>query len=532
MTVFLAPVFLVLGLLSSAVTAVAQTPPGSGAEIARDTARANLTNGRGQAPLLDAPISRTEYILGPGDVLDIAILGDFNQVYSVQVTPEGSILIPSIGIVPVQNLNLDQAEVQVRRLLSRFYRNIDAKVALSQVRRFKVFVVGDVPSAGTQIASAATRVSEVIAEMRGSDPVRHRNIMLRRASGDTVHVDLARFYQTGDLSSNPTLREGDRLVVPVLDQTIQVFGRAHFPGKYEFRRGESLAELLSVANGGGGFPSNAADTIRLVRYESPTHRAFYQFSQEEALGPKGRAFPLQPFDAIYVAELANYKTEKAATVIGQVLRPGVYPIRPDTTTIRELITMAGGFTPRASLTSATLRRNPDSSSARYVEELKRVPTELLSPIERQILQIHTGGVGSAVLVDFRELFAAGEEVFNQTVQAGDTLSVPERRDEITIMGAVKNPGIVRYEPGMDVAYFLALAGGVTSQANQADIVVLKARLGQRVNWKDVSSLDPGDSIVVPYRERRNWMALLQGTNAVVGMITGLLLTVVAVSGVL
>lgn len=491
-------------------------------------ARTPQRNG-GTAPLLDAPVSRTAYRLGPGDVLDVAILGDMNRVYTASVTPEGTVLIPSVGVANVLGLNLDQAERRVSDLVFRYYRNIDVSVSLAQLRTFKVFVVGGVEAPGVQVATSATRVSEVV-PAQNRDGVVRRNVLLQRTGGDTVLVDLARFRQMGDLSANPTLLEGDALVVPTLDETVQVFGRVAFPGTYEYHGGESLADFLRIVNGGGGFPSDASDTIRLTRFVGAQQREFLAFSRAEALGARGQGFRLQPFDALYVPGIANYKEQQTATILGQVLRPGTYPIRPDTTTIRDLVQLAGGFTQQASLVDATLRRPAARAPQRGVRSLEQMPPELLSPEERQILQITSQSDPRSVVIDFPRLFGTGAEIYDQKLQAGDTLDVPEQRNEVTVLGAVAQPGIVQYVPGNNVAFFVRVAGGFTRRADMQDVMILKKRMGTRLHWREVESVDPGDTIIVPFRERRRWVETLQSTNAVVTTVTGLVLTFVALFG--
>jgi protein involved in polysaccharide export with SLBB domain len=130
--------------LGAAAPAAAQEP------AAADTARpappppAPSVSVGAAGPLLDAPVSRRDYRLGPGDGVDVAVFGDFNQVYSLTVSPEGSLLVPSLGIARVLGLSLDEAEQQVRVLVGRYYRNADVRLALARVRTFKVFVLGDV----------------------------------------------------------------------------------------------------------------------------------------------------------------------------------------------------------------------------------------------------------------------------------------------------------------------------------------------------------------------------------------------------
>lgn len=531
---------LVLALALAAAPAAAQDP--AEADTARPAAPAAPPPAStapvmtAAGPLLDAPVSRTDYRLGPGDVVDVAIFGDYNQVFSVTVSPEGTLLVPSLGIARVLGLSLDDAERQVRGLVARYYRNADVRLALARVRTFKVFVVGDVPLPGARVASAATRVSEVLGELTVDDsavaaatgaPLREtmrRNVILRRAGGEEVRVDLRRFLQTGDVSANPFLREGDAVIVPAVDERVEAFGRVHFPGSYEYRPGETLAQLLEVANGGGPLPSNAADTIRLVRFDGPQGRSEHRFSRAEATGPVGRAFALQPFDAIYVPEIGNYKVQHTARVAGAVLRPGTYPVRPDTTTVRELVEMAGGFAHNASLAEATLRRDVPAGTRRT--PLDNTPPELLSSDERRVIQVRSQGDAGTVVVNFEQLFAGGNAL-DVPVRSGDVLDVPVARNEVTVLGAVRTPGIVPFQPGQTVTYYIRLAGGYSSRADADDIRILKARQGAPVHWRDVDRLEPGDTVIVPFDEERNWLATLQGVQAVAGTVTGIILTVLA-----
>jgi polysaccharide biosynthesis/export protein len=517
---------LVLPLFASRAAAQTSAPTPDSARAVR----VQLERERSPRPLLDRPVSRTEYRLGAGDEVNVAIFGDMNEIYETEVSPEGSLLIPGVGIVPVLGATVEEAESLVRAAVGRLYRNVDVRLGLSGVRTFKVYVVGDVPNPGVRVATTATRVSEVIGE--GSGPAategglaRRRNVTLRRASGETVIVDLVRFRQSGDLAANPTLREGDALLVPTVEEHVTVYGRARFPGVYEYRRDESLAELLDVANGTMSFPADAADSVRVVRFVDAREQRTVMFSRDEATGAPGRAFTLRPFDGIYVPGVGDYMRQRTATVRGEVLRPGVYPIRTDTTTIRDLVEMAGGLTSNASLVQATLRRQ---TTVRAPRELTGVPVEVLTAEERRILQIQAGSDASFVVVDFQRALAEGESATNQTLRAGDELVIPGRRNDVTVLGAVRTPGIVGYLPGGNVGSYVEAAGGYGRRASRTGVVVLKGPAGTRTHWRDVRSIDPGDTVIVPFRDPTSWSALLRDTNAIVGTIFGLVLAAAAV----
>jgi protein involved in polysaccharide export with SLBB domain len=281
-----------------------------------------------------------------------------------------------------------------------------------------------------------------------------------------------------------------------------------------------------VANGGAGFPSNAADTVRLVRFSDAQTRSEHVFTRAQAMGAEGQRFVLRPFDAVYVPEVGNYKRQQAATVAGAVMRPGTYPIRQDTTTVRDLVQMAGGFAPNASLAEATLRRTQPAAANRTT--LENVPPELLSEDERRLLQVRAQGDATTVVVNFESLFMAGAQALDVPVRSGDVLNVPESRNQVTVLGGVRTPGILPYHAGQTVSYYVRLAGGYSRNADASDVRVIKARQGTPMHWRDVQELEPGDTVIVPFRERRSWLSTLQSVQAVISTVSGILLGIIAI----
>lgn len=490
------------------------------------------TQNEPSSPLLDRPVSRTEYELGPGDVISVSLFGDVTDQLSVPISPEGAAVIPTIGSAQLLGLNLEEAERRVRTLVNRLYTSVEVRVTLERVRSFKVFVLGSVTERGVRTASAATRASEVLPSAGSREnPLHRRNVTLRRANGDTLRLDIIRFLQTGDLSANPYLREGDALVVPALDQVVEVHGRVAFPGTYEFRPGESLAELLRVVNGGGGFPANAADTIRLARFTPNGTRETLKLTQAEALGARGRGLTMRGSDAVYVPMIANFRQQRTASVQGQVRFPGEYPIREDTTTLRDLILMAGWFTPEASLSDATLRRVPRTSPRRS-RELEFVPDSALSSEERRVRDVAAARAGAEfVVVDYAQVFASSDSALDVPLRSGDVATIPRRRQDVTVLGAVLRPGVVPYSHGKTYQYYVALAGGYGRRADRSDVTVIRAGQGNSVAARDVWYPQPGDDVVVPFRERHTLLERVQTVSGVASTLTTAILGILALTGV-
>jgi protein involved in polysaccharide export with SLBB domain len=116
------------------------------------------------------------------------------------------------------------------------------------------------------------------------------------------------------------------------------------------------------------------------------------------------------------------------------------------------------------------------------------------------------------------------------VRDGDELNVPEARNEVTVLGAVRTPGILPFMPGQPVTYFIQLAGGYSRRADAGDVQILKARQGTPMHWRDVTELEPGDTVIVPFRDRQDWLASLQTAQAVVGTLSGIILGLIALKG--
>jgi polysaccharide biosynthesis/export protein len=496
-----------------------------------------------RGPLLEGEISRTEYRLGPGDVLTLAIFGYRSETHTLAVAPEGTVVIPAVGIARVGGLNLEQAQQAVARQVRRFNRDAEVSLSLAAVRSFKVFLIGDVADPGMREATAVTRVSELfparrdapgpnageLRAARNPDGVIHRNVTLRRSNGSIVRVDLARFLQLGELAHNPMLREGDVVHVPTVDRTVTILGQVAFPGVYEYLPSETLGDLLRIANGGGPFRADAADTIRLMRFSQNPRGEVRTYSREEATGLLGSQLLIEPFDALFIPRLAHFGQATTATIEGEVRRPGTYPIQPAVTTIQELVEMAGGFTPEASLIDAVLRRAPVHRPRDDVRLLQNVPPEYLSRDEIRVMQVTERADAQTVVVDFARLFNHGELAYNLPLQSGDEVYVPQHRHEVTVLGGVVRPGIVSFQPGAPLGHYVAMAGGFTRSADQRRIVIIRANSGSRLEPSEVDELAPGDRIVVPFRERIPLLERVQTVSGVVNTVAGAIVTIYGIS---
>ena len=98
------------------------------------------------------------------------------------------------------------------------------------------------------------------------------------------------------------------------------------------------------------------------------------------------------------------------------------------------------------------------------------------------------------------------------LENGDSLMIPEKPQQIQVIGSVYNQTAFVFEPEMSAASYINKAGGMTKDADKNEVYVLKidgTAVSKRVNGSLLSSweaIDPGDTIVVPEKvEKIAWM---------------------------
>lgn len=188
------------------------------------------------------------YIVGPGDVLLINLWGEVEEVVVANVFPQGNIIVPTLGSLDVQGLNLSEVSNRIRERAAQLYPASSITTSLYQVRQIVIHVTGEVQQTGNIIVTPIHRVAEAIKMTGGvSTWADKRRIQITRHNGGTEIFDLFEYEREGKLERNPLVRGGDVIFVPRLDLTggkVFVDGNIPIPGYYQFYKGETIGEFL------------------------------------------------------------------------------------------------------------------------------------------------------------------------------------------------------------------------------------------------------------------------------------------------
>jgi polysaccharide export outer membrane protein len=181
-------------------------------------------------------------------------------------------------------------------------------------------------------------------------------------------------------------------------------------------------------------------------------------------------------------KLTEYKSQKYF-VMGNVQKPGTYPLTKDITVV-EAISSAGGLLAGGKETSSTTGGIAIIVRARPGEKLDQ-PQMPEKTSQREQVKVSLGAA------------LGGDSRHNVLIRNGDTIYVPGLIFYAT--GEVKKPGRYPYEDGMTVLMAVTTAGGFTDKASHRRTHILR----HRNNTKEQIKIDlndpirPGDTIVVP-----------------------------------
>lgn len=298
-----------------------------------------VSNIEGQEFILDKPIVPENYIVGPGDEFYVSIFTDELVEFVARVNPVGDLVLPGIGKIPVAGQRLCEAVT----LISDFIRRNGVKtglvsVSLSNIRRFKIQILGAILNPGFYIATPATRLSELIREAGGFlQLAKLHQIYIYRDSVLADTVDFVNFLLHGDLRDNPYLSDGEMVYIPfgnVVTEGVQLRGSVADSGYCIIKPGETLWDLLKRK---GALKKDARlDHVVVIRNENGVKRVYKVKNSEFD------DWILRAGDEIDVMKI------KGVSVIGYVNKPGSYDYILGLKAW-DYIGLAGGITEKGSL---------------------------------------------------------------------------------------------------------------------------------------------------------------------------------------
>ena len=497
----------------------------------------------------DKIVDPDEYIVGPGDELHINIISS-NETFdhSLVISPTGQLLIPSVGMVDCNKLKLSQLVKEIKREIRSWSTNVRINVELINIREFRILVLGQFDNAGYFIVTPMTKVSDLFNQIKTEhnqkakeaikvnkessfsetfgmrsriavddfynrklgleeepdNDLSHlskRNIQIFRAE-DTIKVDLEKFKVNGNQELNPYVQQEDVIKIPYAKRFFTVHGGVQKPGKYEYKSGDKILDAVTIA--GGFHPDAVVDSISLIRTNLPNDTKSIYFTQKQC-----ELEFLESEDHLMVPYSYNEDPHEIVEIIGEINYPGTYPIKIGTTTISDIIRLAGGFLPSADsskiyINNKTIVKIPD-------RELERIL--LKDEINRSIEE--KAYVKARIRTEKGALETSLNTIKNNNylVTSNDVIFIQKFFPYVEVIGAVESPGRYPFSSANNVNDYIKLAGGVTKNASRKRFVI-KSTTGQRLKASRNLDLQYGDVVFIPEKVDYNeWYAAKELVSA-------------------
>lgn len=446
-----------------------KTLPGGLAQFGYDLFNATVSTFNASATMPVGP----DYVIGSGDHFTLTLWGTTEGIYSMQVSKEGNITLPKVGVVSVAGLKFGELEGTLRRHLSKYYSNFNLSIAMGGLKAITVYVVGEVSTPGSYSLSSLTTVYGALFSAGG--PTKKgtlRKIQVLRSGKVIKIIDLYDFLLKGDRSQDIKLQNDDTVFVPLIGPIAGISGGVYRPAIYELKGQENISDLIMTA--GGIMPVALGGRLQLIRYSDNLKKVIQDIKidkQQSGGAPRqAKEFTekVQNMDSVIISPVYE-KVWETVELDGAVEHPGGYQWRPDLK-VREII-FQGKLLPTVDMKRA---------------EVIRITGDM---IERKIIPIDLAAL------------MAGDDSQNIRLDPKDKVriySVDQNPgnmwETVSLTGVVRNQGNYQWKPGLRLREIIVQGQLLpSSDLTRADLIRLNKNLVDRIIIPlNLSALMAGD----------------------------------------
>lgn len=532
--------------------------------------------------------SPENYILGPGDNVEISLWGRAQVNESYTINRDGNIYDKSIGIIHLSGKTLKEARFFLRNKFAQKISSLQGQnptsfinVTLGELKSINVHFIGNVKLPGVHLVHPMSTITTGLIQAGGVDTTGSlRKIQIHRNGKLYKEIDLYGYLLDGETSENILLQNDDIVNIPTRLSTITIEGEVYRSGKYEAQQSESLSNIIEFA---GGLKPAASNRMILKRITPMNNRAVY-------IEPvKYKTIKIDQLDKIVnqdgdvltinsIPEIIN-----EVFISGQVKNPGSY-VLTDSMTIKDILIRAGGIEDENYLKSVYLDqieiiRVDKNNDYNTVFELNYKDLLSTNNFDKYLLQkddhivIHKNiyyemdtniQIDGEVVVPGLYNLRNSEEPLNEIIQRaggftkhafldgiqikrsdkrlvwddlsiilvkGDSVFVPQKPGVVEIQGEVYNPGLVHFKKGRSVMSYVNSAGGLTNYGSRFNMSIMYPNGSVKPVKFFPRTVNEGCIIFVHKKPEKALFELGKFLNTTISLISSVALTYVALQSI-
>jgi protein involved in polysaccharide export with SLBB domain len=428
------------------------------------------------APVTNVPVP-ADYIVGPGDQLEVQLYGTQNRTVKMAVARDGRLSFPELGPINVGGLRFTEAKALIEARVAREMVGTRASVTMGETRSIRVFVLGDANRPGSYTISGLGTITSALYAAGGVKPIGSlRKIELKRQGTLVRQLDLYDLLIRGDTTDDAKLLPGDVIFVPPVGATVSVDGEVRRPAIYEQTTTSTVADVLQLA---GGLTSEA-DTSKVMVTRIEANRGRVVMRVDLGSGAD-RTQAVRDGDVLHVARVRP-TLDSGVVVKGFVFAPGAFAYRQGMR-LSDVIGSIDELQPNADIHYVLIRRElpPDRRvdvlSADLAKALQAPGSAADVPLmPRDQITVFDLQTGRDRII----------EPILEELRLQSSMAQPSQ--VVHVDGLVKVPGEYPLEPGMRVSDLIRAGGNLQDGAygGSAELVRYEVVDGEHRNTQLVT----------------------------------------------
>ena len=309
------------------------------------------------------------------------------------------------------------------------------------------------------------------------------------------------FYVDLPESKNIIISDGDDIIVNKIYDVpngIEVIGQVKKPGIYTFFEGMKVLDLIELTGLLSDSSYKKSVFLQKAKIVRRNPRNAYQEVIEidlESLinGNQDLNIFLENLDKLVIHANPNYFPKKNVKIVGEVNIPGSYPLIRDNETLKSLIARSGGLTSKAQNKGISIFRDSKYVDIEGNNEILKIEKSRSLNSDKDSKYIKVAWKNDGI-----------------RLMPGDSIRIREKTGTINIAGEVYNPGLVEFQSGKSINYYINSAGGVTQNGSKKDIVIVYSNGFVEPNrFLFKPRIEDGASIIVNQKEERRALNLTE-----------------------
>ncbi len=189
-----------------------------------------------------------DYVVGQGDVLEVAVWGIPEMSRSVSVRPDGKITLPAIGDIVAINKTPTELSQFITEKMKEYVKQPNVTVSVSQIRNNRIYITGGGVSRVYDMIKETTLL-KLMSELGDFSTADLRRAYLSR-DGKIIDTDFYALYDDGDLSQDIKLQAEDIIFIPSNKlNLVYVLGAVNNPQNLHYYEGMKVLDAILACGG-------------------------------------------------------------------------------------------------------------------------------------------------------------------------------------------------------------------------------------------------------------------------------------------